>query len=63
MLKKSKHKFKRRNTEPMVNHSLVASTPSAGAAVASGQQQQQQQQQPPVNLADICDSPTHATAV
>ena len=71
MLKKRKHKIKRRNTEPSVNHPLVLATPSAGpapvqegqvagAAAAAGSAGQQP---PPVNLADICDSPTHATAV
>ena len=87
MLKKRKHRFKRRNTEPTVNHPMVLSTPSAGPAVVTPPHHQQQHhhqqqqhhppcppttlatatrvdsQQPPVNLADICDSPTHATAV
>lgn len=80
MLKKRKHRIKRRNTEPTVNHPLVLATPSAGPSVgppgggvspppsAGGQEQQQKPRgdfpsQPPVNLADICDSPTHATAV
>lgn len=79
MLKKRKHKIKRRNTEPSVNHPLVLATPSAGPAPVtegvvmgqagavgkdpasgdSGQQQGEKQ----INLAYICDSPTHATAV
>ena len=74
MLKKRKHKIKRRNTEPSVNHPLVLATPSAGpggavggaAGAAGGQPDLSEmtiQEQPPVNLADICDSPTHATAV
>ena len=73
MLKKRKHKIKRRNTEPSVNHPLVLATQSTGqqqqqvpsvpavpegAAALPGDQQQQY-----FNLADICDSPTHATAV
>ena len=95
MLKKRKHRFKRRNTEPTVNHPMVLSTPSAGPAVPAiappppppsvhtgggtfstspigGQSTSpgpgsaargDLPPQPPVNLADICDSPTHATAV
>lgn len=80
MLKKRKHKIKRRNTEPTVNHQTVLSTPSAGGASAAGgaassyphyspmgilgQEDATIPEHPPnVNLADICDSPTHATAV
>ena len=87
MLKKRKHKIKRRNTEPSVNHPLVLATPgqaannggqegsgqhpaSAGAAFSGGpgslmsaEDTIPEHPQPPVNLADICDSPTHATAV
>ena len=81
MLKKRKHKIKRRNTEPSVNHPLVLATPSAGPAPvtegvvmgqpggavgkdpASGDSGHGQQGERPVNLAYICDSPTHATAV
>ncbi len=36
MLKKRKHKIKRRNTEPSVNHPLVLATPSAGPQVHTG---------------------------
>jgi len=36
MLKKRKHKIKRRNTEPTVNHALVLATGSAGGAEAAG---------------------------
>ena len=35
MLKKRKHKIKRRNTEPSVNHPLVLATPSAGPGAAA----------------------------
>jgi len=71
MLKKRKHKIKRRNTEPTVNHQTVLSTPSTGGA-SSGQYHTTLGGQDggdatipehPPNLADICDSPTHATAV
>lgn len=75
MLKKRKHKIKRRNTEPTVNHQTVLSTPSTGSAGPqlniSGQYHTMLGQdgadgtipEHPPNLADICDSPTHATAV
>lgn len=70
MLKKRKHKIKRRNTEPSVNHPLVLATPSNTGVVAEGasggglcDETIAEHPQPPVNLADICDSPTHATAV
>ena len=77
MLKKRKHKIKRRNTEPTVNHQTVLSTPSTGSAgpvSISGQYHSMlgqdggdgtipEETNPPKNLADICDSPTHATAV
>ena len=70
MLKKRKHKIKRRNTEPSVNHPLVVATPggSNNAASTSGNEGgpcvvDETIHEHPVNLADICDSPTHATAV
>jgi hypothetical protein len=78
MLKKRKHKIKRRNTEPSVNHPLVLATPSANPGTGGEKQKHKHDQQvggpssagaaegqqsPPFNLADICDSPTHATAV
>ena len=68
MLKKRKHKIKRRNTEPSVNHPLALATPSNAAvegAIGGGlcDETIAEHPQPPVNLADICDSPTHATAV
>ena len=72
MLKKRKHKIKRRNTEPSVNHplTLAAQPSSAGPddGASSGPNNLAddpipEHPQPPVNLADICDSPTHATAV
>ena len=70
MLKKRKHKIKRRNTEPSVNHPLVLATPSNTSVIAEGfsgsgmtEETILEHPQPPVNLADICDSPTHATAV
>lgn len=70
MLKKRKHKIKRRNTEPSVNHPIVLATPSnkglfeEGAGVGGLVDETiLEHPQPPVNLADICDSPTHATAV
>ena len=70
MLKKRKHKIKRRNTEPSVNHQNVLSTPSTGGAGTSigilgadGGDGTILEHPQNVNLADICDSPTHATAV
>lgn len=72
MLKKRKHKIKRRNTEPTVNHQLVLATPSAGGGSGhspmgilgpDGSDGTIPEYPPNVNLADICDSPTHATAV
>lgn len=79
MLKKRKHKIKRRNTEPSVNHQNVLSTPSGGGAGgphtstaggahigilgADGGDGTILEHPQNVNLADICDSPTHATAV
>ena len=70
MLKKRKHKIKRRNTEPTVNHPLVLATGSASGAesvgatsAAYGVHAVESIPEHPVNLADICDSPTHATAV
>ena len=75
MLKKRKHKIKRRNTEPSVNHQTVLATASSGAAGSntSGTQLGMLgadggdgiilEHPTNVNLADICDSPTHATAV
>lgn len=70
MLKKRKHKIKRRNTEPTVNHQTVLSTPSTGGASGSSQYHTMLGQDETIpehpetrNLADICDSPTHATAV
>lgn len=71
MLKKRKHKIKRRNTEPTVNHQPILSTPSGGAAssyphhhgILGPDGTDGVIPEHPVNLADICDSPTHATAV
>ena len=69
MLKKRKHKIKRRNTEPTVNHPLVLATGSAvgpesvGACSSYGAHGAESIPEHPINLADICDSPTHATAV
>lgn len=64
MLKKRKHKMKRRNTEPHMQLPLVA------AASASGGQVPNSAPPPTVsystrkpNLVDLCDSPTHATPV
>jgi len=70
MLKKRKHKLKRRNTEPHMVLPLVPSSSQATETVPSsappggshpGQGYSAQARQP--NLADLCDSPTHATAV
>ncbi len=71
MLKKRKRKVKRRNTEPSVSRPgsplKTASTPpvplsappdratAAGGDAAGGT--------PTLNLADLCDSPSHATPV
>lgn len=96
MLKKRKHKIKRRNTEPSVNHALALASGGAEAAGPSsalygGAMGGEIIPEHPVNLvnfvlifflcttcmkdlsklpllfvsfqADICDSPTHATAV
>jgi len=69
MLKKRKHKMKRRNTEPHMQLPLAGATalpepssapPVAGAAHAHAQSYARQ---PPVRLVDLCDSPTHATPV
>ena len=74
MLKKRKHKMKRRNTEPHMQLPLANTTSGSGtgsgtchvpnsappvghAAVAASSQVQTR------NLVDLCDSPTHATAV
>ena len=70
MLKKRKHKIKRRNTEPSVNHPLVLATPSNAGVVAEGaagfegcDEPIAEHPQPTINLVELCDSPTHATAV
>ena len=71
MLKKRKHKMKRRNTEPHMQLPLVgagatalpepsSAPPVAGAAHVHAQSYARQ---PPVRLVDLCDSPTHATPV
>ena len=69
MLKKRKHKMKRRNTEPHMQLPLAGATalpepssapPVAGAAHVHAQSYARQ---PPVRLVDLCDSPTHATPV
>ena len=72
MLKKRKHKIKRRNTEPSVNHPLVLATQSNTATTivedtttASNVCDETilEHPQPTINLVDICDSPTHASAI
>ena len=79
MLKKRKHKIKRRNTEPTtaVNHQMVLATHSTGMGGGGSSTTTHHPQigilgpdgsdgtlsEHPPNLADICDSPTHATAV
>lgn len=61
MLKKRKHKMKRRNTEPHMQLPLAGAgaaaltEPSSAPPVAA--------HAPPVRLVDLCDSPTHATPV
>ena len=69
MLKKRKHKMKRRNTEPHMQLPLASTTgsstchvpnsapPVGHVAVAASSQV------PTRNLVDLCDSPTHATPV
>ena len=62
MLKKRKHKMKRRNTEPHMQLPLVpASSNQVPNSAPPGGQNQTYSRQP--NLVDLCDSPTHATPV
>ena len=74
MLKKQKHKVKRRNTAPPTNlpttpvranvaQPVPSSAPYKATQFTSSSSIQQPQNSPPMNLADLCDSPTHATAV
>jgi len=68
MLKKRKHKMKRRNTEPQMILPLTTTTgsnhqgPPMSAPPGNMDGQHNQGGRPP-NLADLCDSPSHATAV
>ena len=67
MLKKRKHKMKRRNTEPHMVLPLTSVTtqnsdvPNSAPPVGSNSGQGYIGRAP--NLADLCDSPNHATAV
>jgi hypothetical protein len=67
MLKKRKHKIRRRNTEPSVNHPMTFVNPQAGGSGVFDSERisesGSQHESPVINLADICDSPTHATPV
>ena len=75
MLKKRKHKIKRRNTEPSVNQPLSLNQPvqatlsstgvAADGASTGGLCDETIVEHPQMypNLADTCDSPEHATAV
>ncbi|XP_023323725.1 diacylglycerol kinase theta [Eurytemora carolleeae] len=60
MLKKQKHKVKRRNTAPPTNLPITPVRSSSTPPVPSSAPPHQS---PPLNLADLCDSPSHATAV
>ena len=67
MLKKRKHKMKRRNTEPHMQLPLTSTSsshqvPNSAPPVGANQGHGQQYSRPP-NLVDLCDSPTHATPV
>lgn len=59
MLKKRKHKMKRRNTEPHMQLPLAG----AGALALSEPSSAPPAHTTPVRLVDLCDSPTHATPV
>ena len=67
MLKKRKHKIKRRNTEPHMILPLVPvanpnpEVPNSAPPTGSNSGQGYTGRAP--NLADLCDSPSHATAV
>ena len=67
MLKKRKHKMKRRNTEPQMVLPLVPvanpnpAVPNSAPPTGSNPGQGYAGRAP--NLADLCDSPSHATAV
>ena len=66
MLKKRKHKMKRRNTEPHMQLPLTsASSHGSGAHPPSSAPPVDKQNQSYTrhNLVDLCDSPTHATPV
>ena len=70
MLKKRKHKVKRRNTEPHMQLGLI---PGPGSGAAGGCSSPAPQATPVLPysaphtrqtpLVDLCDSPTHATPV
>ena len=71
MLKKRKHKVKRRNTEPHMQLGLNPGTGSGGAAGGCSSPAAQATPVLPYSaphnkqtpLVDLCDSPTHATPV
>ena len=67
MLKKRKRKVKRRNTEPSVSRpgspAKTASTPPVPMSAPPDRSTGEAGGTPTMNLADLCDSPSHATPV
>ncbi len=67
MLKKRKHKMKRRNTEPHMQLPLsiagASALPEPSSAPPVTAHAQSYARAAPVRLVDLCDSPTHATPV
>ena len=61
MLKKRKHKVKRRNTEPHMQLALAGAGGGGGGASSGVPSSAPHTRQTP--LVDLCDSPTHATPV
>ena len=63
MLKKRKHKMKRRNTEPHMQLPLVSTASGSGGQVPNSAPPPSASYATRPNLVDLCDSPTHATPV